>query len=107
MKPDNTNAGKEVVPSTKQALVRRSSDLLSRGLRDQSETNRQWFVFFQSSPDCALILESDWSIVYANQTFSECFCNGSNPESSSLLSFLDATSVRQIIELQPVLSQSP
>src|ERR1035437_6112653 len=70
---------------------------------NQTAQKNRAYSFLQSCPDCALIFDSDWSILYANPTFSERFGNKRSPEGASFLAYLDPPSVQQMIELQALL----
>lgn len=72
---------------------------------NQTTQKNRAYSFLQSCPDCALIFDGDWSILYANPTFSERFGNNRSPEDTNFLAYLDPPSVQQMIELQPLLSQ--
>jgi diguanylate cyclase (GGDEF)-like protein len=72
---------------------------------NQTAQKNRAHSFLQSCPDSALIFDSDWSILYANPTFSERFSSQRSPEGASFLSYLDPPSRQQMTELQPLLSQ--
>lgn len=57
--------------------------------------------FLEESPDCAVIFDHDWLIVYANQAFQSKFCGSREAEGSSFLSYLDEESKLKLRELQP------
>jgi diguanylate cyclase (GGDEF)-like protein/PAS domain S-box-containing protein len=65
----------------------------------------QAHLFLQSSPDCAIVFDRRWSVVYANPAFRERFCGTKEAEGTSFLSYLDPPSEQQVRELQPQLFQ--
>ncbi len=65
------------------------------------------FSVLQSCPDCAVVLDRQWTLVYANPAFQERFCGEREAEGNNFLTYLDLPSSEQVRELQPQLFQYP
>ena len=65
----------------------------------------QAFLFLHSCPDCAVVLDNHWSIIYANPAFQEKF--GSGGIGGNFLAFLDMASANLVSGLQLQLFQAP
>ncbi len=65
----------------------------------------QALLFLQNCPDCAVVLDSQWSVVYANPAFRERF--GLREAAGNFLAYLDVPSGHHVRELQSQLFQGP
>ena len=78
---------------------------MANSVEQSAPLNNQAFLFLQSCPDSAIVLDRQWSLVYANPAFRERFCGEQEAQGSNFLSYLDAPSEKQVRELQPQLLQ--
>lgn len=62
-------------------------------------------AFFQNCPDYAVILDAQWTIVYANPSFEVRFCKALKAEGRNFLEFLDPPSALRMRDLQSALFQ--
>jgi diguanylate cyclase (GGDEF)-like protein len=54
---------------------------------------------FQNSPDYVVVIDSDWSVVYANPSFQERFCPSGLASDAKFLAYLDTPSVLRAREI--------
>jgi len=59
------------------------------------------YSLFQNSPDCIVVLEPDWSLVYANPSFLERLCPAGLIPGAKFLDFLDTPSSIRVREMEP------
>ena len=78
---------------------------MANPVKQSAALNSQAFLFLQSCPDSAVVLDHQWLLVYANPAFRERFCGAQEAEGTNFLSYLDAPSEQHIRELQPKLFQ--
>ena len=57
------------------------------------------FSVLQNSPDYFVVLEPDWSVIYANPSFQERFCPAGMVPGAKFLDFLDTPSNRRVREM--------
>ena len=62
-------------------------------------------LILEGCPDYAVLLDHDWSVVYANPTFQQKFCPHGAMDGANFLSYLDAASAARLRDLQPQLLQ--
>jgi diguanylate cyclase (GGDEF)-like protein/PAS domain S-box-containing protein len=65
------------------------------------------FSLFQNSLDYLIVVDREWSVVYANPSFQERFCAGGLPAAGSFLSFLDVPSTLRVRELSETILSEP
>jgi diguanylate cyclase (GGDEF)-like protein len=68
--------------------------------RETTELKNQALLFLKNCPDCAVIFDQEWSIVYANPAFEERFSPARAGEGRSFVSCLDTASAQQLREMQ-------
>ena len=59
------------------------------------------FAVFQNAPDYVVVLDAEWSVVYANPSFQERFCPAGLQPETKFTAFLDTPSSMRVREMQP------
>ena len=62
-------------------------------------------LILEHYPDAVVLLDNDWSLVYANSLFRQRFCPGSTAVGTSFLSYLDTSSASRLQQMKAQLSQ--
>lgn len=73
-------------------------------LRVQADQETKAFLVLEQYPDAVVLLDNNWTIVYANFLFRQKFCAGESPIGTNYLSWLDEASVSIIQALKPKLT---
>lgn len=69
------------------------------GVNSEAVSRTPDYSVFQNSPDYVVVLESDWSIQYANPSFQARFCPYGLDRGKNFLEYLDSASSCQLHEL--------
>ncbi len=62
-------------------------------------------LILEGSSDCAVLVDRNWALVYANPAFQQRFCTAGTAEGTNFLSYLDAPSAARLGDLQAQLLQ--
>jgi diguanylate cyclase (GGDEF)-like protein len=76
---------------------------MSKPLLTESKAARGPLDFFRHCPDFAVIFDNQWTILYANPSFTERFSPSGSLEGHSLLDLLDDASIIRVRDLQAFL----
>lgn len=63
------------------------------------------FLILEGCPDCAVLLDRNWSVIYANRVFQQKFSPRGPVDGANFLSYLDGASTARLRDLQPQLLQ--
>ncbi|MBI4443089.1 MAG: sensor domain-containing diguanylate cyclase [Acidobacteria bacterium] len=70
-----------------------------------SSSESQELLILQGCPDCVVLLDQKWSLLYANPAFRERFCGTQEPVGGNFLSYLDSSSTDRVRQMLPQLLQ--
>ena len=67
--------------------------------------NSRGLLILEGSSDCAVLVDRNWALVYANPAFQQRFCAAGTADGTNFLSYLDAPSAARLGDLQAQLLQ--